>query len=41
MLTARTEDADRKRSETLGADGYFTKPFSPLALLSKIGEVLD
>jgi len=41
MLTARAQDADREQGETLGADGYFTKPFSPLALLGKIGEVLD
>lgn len=38
MLTARPLDP---LGERLGADGYFTKPFSPLALLAKIGDVLD
>jgi CheY-like chemotaxis protein len=37
MLTARAPDTE---GESLGADGYFTKPFSPLALLGKIGEML-
>ena len=40
MLTARTQDAERRRGNEVGADGYFTKPFSPLALLRKIGEIL-
>jgi CheY-like chemotaxis protein len=38
MLTARPLD---DQAEPLGADAYFTKPFSPLALLGKIGDVLD
>jgi DNA-binding response OmpR family regulator len=24
-----------------GADGYFVKPFSPLALLTRVHEILD
>jgi CheY-like chemotaxis protein len=40
MLTARTQEADLERGKTVGADGYFTKPFSPLALLEKISEIL-
>lgn len=40
MLTARAQDADRRRGEEVGVNGYFTKPFSPLALLGKITEVL-
>lgn len=40
MLTARTQEADLERGKAVGADGYFTKPFSPLALLAKIGEML-
>ena len=40
MLTARTQEADLERGKAVGADGYFTKPFSPLALLEKIGEML-
>ena len=40
MLTALGHDEDRGRAERAGADGYFTKPFSPLRLLRKIDEVL-
>jgi two-component system alkaline phosphatase synthesis response regulator PhoP len=40
MLTARAQETDRQRGEEAGADDYFTKPFSPLALLDKISDVL-
>ena len=40
MLTAMAQEADRLRGWEVGADGYFTKPFSPMALLDKVGEVL-
>ncbi len=40
MLTALAQDLDRKRAQEVGADGYFTKPFSPVALLEKLDEVL-
>ena len=40
MLTARVQEAERERGEAVGADGYFTKPFSPLALLETISDVL-
>jgi DNA-binding response OmpR family regulator len=40
MLTARAQEADRDRGTAAGADDYFTKPFSPLALLEKVEEVL-
>lgn len=40
MLTAMAQQADRKIAEEAGADGYFTKPFSPLEILSKVEEVL-
>lgn len=40
MLTARAQEADRERGTAAGADDYFTKPFSPLALLDKVAEVL-
>lgn len=32
MVTARGQDADRQRGIAAGADAYFVKPFSPLAL---------
>ena len=40
MLTARAQEADRQSGREAGADDYFTKPFSPLALLDKISKVL-
>ena len=41
MLTALAQDADRKKALFAGADDYFTKPFSPTALLQKVGQFLD
>jgi CheY-like chemotaxis protein len=40
MLTAAAQDADRQRGLEAGADGYITKPFSPLALLGQLGALL-
>jgi CheY-like chemotaxis protein len=39
IVTATGEEA-RKRVLGLGADGYFTKPFSPIALLRTVEKVL-
>jgi DNA-binding response OmpR family regulator len=39
MLTAKAQDSDRQQGIAAGADDYFTKPFSPLALLRKIDQV--
>lgn len=41
MLTALGQEADRQRGFEAGADDYFTKPFSPIALLNKVNEVLS
>lgn len=41
LLTGKTQEEDRDRGNAVGADGYFTKPFSPLALLTKVDEVLE
>ena len=40
MLTALGQDVDKERARRAGANGYFTKPFSPLSLLRKVDEVL-
>lgn len=39
MLSAKAQDSDRAEGLAAGADDYFTKPFSPIALLRKIDEV--
>jgi CheY-like chemotaxis protein len=40
MLTARTQVADRRAAAEAGVRDYLTKPFSPIALLEKVREVL-
>lgn len=40
MLTARGQEADQELGKQVGADDYFTKPFSPLQLMKKIEELL-
>ena len=40
MLTALAQEFDREKAEEVGADFYFTKPFSPTALLEKVDELL-
>jgi len=40
MLTAKDTPEDRRRGIESGADAYFTKPFSPLELLTTISGVL-
>ena len=40
ILTARIQEADLEKGLKAGADDYFTKPFSPLALIKKMEEVL-
>jgi CheY-like chemotaxis protein len=39
MLTAQAQQRDRDRGLAAGADVYFTKPFSPLALLDLVSRV--
>lgn len=41
MLTARNQDADRRRAEQLGICTYLTKPFSPLALIEAVEGILN
>jgi DNA-binding response OmpR family regulator len=40
MLTAKDAPEDRRRGMKCGADAYFTKPFSPLELLTTINGAL-
>jgi DNA-binding response OmpR family regulator len=40
MLTAKAQQSDLGDAEAAGADGYFTKPFSPIALLQKVEAIL-
>jgi DNA-binding response OmpR family regulator len=40
MLTAKAQSSDVSEAEQAGTDGYFTKPFSPIALTRKVEEIL-
>ncbi len=40
MLTAKTQESDKKVGKEVGADTYLTKPFSPETLLARIKELL-
>jgi two-component system, OmpR family, phosphate regulon response regulator PhoB len=39
MLTARVQESDLREGKAAGCDGYFVKPFSPVALMRKVDEV--
>jgi CheY-like chemotaxis protein len=41
MLTARAQELDEAHGKSAGADDYFTKPFSPLALMRKLDELFE
>ena len=41
ILTALAQELDCKKALDSGADGYLTKPFSPMALLEKLEESLS
>ena len=40
ILSGKGQEAERKKGFAADADDYFTKPFSPLALIKKVEEVL-
>jgi DNA-binding response OmpR family regulator len=39
ILTARSQQANKVKRLSLGADDYITKPFDPEELLARVGEV--
>jgi len=41
ILSGKGQEIERKKGLEAGADEYFTKPFSPLALIKKVEEFLD
>jgi DNA-binding response OmpR family regulator len=41
MLTARDSDADYIEGLNLGSDDYFTKPFSPIKLVTKVKSIFS
>lgn len=40
MLSAKGQEADLEAGRIAGADDYFIKPFSPIALIEKVEEVI-
>ena len=38
LVTARSQESDLERGREVGADSYYVKPFSPLALIKEIEE---
>ena len=40
MLTAKGQSYEREEGIAAGADDYFAKPFSPLALIKKVEELI-
>lgn len=41
VLSAKGQEIDIAIGKQVGADAYFTKPFSPIALIEKIEAVID
>ena len=40
MLSGMVQNSDRQKAQEVGADGYITKPFSSIALVEKVEELL-
>jgi two-component system alkaline phosphatase synthesis response regulator PhoP len=40
MLTVKSQQTDKERGRAVGADYYFTKPFSPLQLLQLVDRIM-
>ncbi|MEW6529926.1 MAG: response regulator [Thermodesulfobacteriota bacterium] len=41
MVTGRTGVEDKEKAISAGADAYFSKPFSPLELLTRVQRMLE
>ena len=41
MLSAKGQESDLNAGKSAGADDYFTKPFSPIALIEKVEQVME
>ena len=41
MLSAKGQESDIEAGRQAGADDYYTKPFSPIALIEKVEEVMN
>ena len=41
MLTARSQERDRKAGEQAGADAFLAKPFSPMQLVETVSTILS
>lgn len=41
MLTAKSQQSDQKAASDAGANYFFTKPFSPSELVSKVKEIIQ
>jgi len=41
MLSAKGQESDIEAGRAAGADDYFTKPFSPIALIEKVEEAMS
>jgi DNA-binding response OmpR family regulator len=39
ILTARGNSNDRQRAESIGANGFMTKPFNPSRLMAQLNEI--
>lgn len=40
MLSAKGQESDREKALNLGADGFITKPFSPVGVVERVRELL-
>lgn len=40
MLTAKGQQADRDKSLAIGADEYMPKPYSPMAVIERVKQIL-